>query len=484
MIFQHEDFEIEVSRIKEIPQDKTYQYTFSIGDNLNTFYEIELKSTTENKTFLVKFHTFWADNEVHERYAKLKIFNVGLLVLFYESSYIMGCNLENNQSWIVKSKNWNRFKSYKINKYNITLYTEFKKDYIIDFEGNLLSDVSSEYNTNDLEAVKIHKKLDDLNYYLNDVTTIEKVREFERKHNIALPEDYVWFITNVGDGGGGLDLYPLEHIDKYDEFSYDEEIEKGDDWKMEDLTQDRITAINIMSEGCSYSTGIFIKGEHYGEISKNAEWFAYHDDRIHFKNFKEWYLAWLNEVYLGYSGSSFEYHKLGKIEDILEEYKTTKDISCIWTVRQKCKSISKEVEITLLNLFNSETIIKNKGLIGRVLEHFHFRNMDYIIENMYQSECYGDLAILLHYKNYSQFRDYSRLLKMLDYLSHNVINDKNCSVSANSGFMDCLHLIAINPEFNQQDIQEVLSYQDKDVLEAISTIKTMYNIDIRKDFSI
>ena len=58
------------------------------------------------------------------------------------------------------------------------------------------------YNTNDPEAVEIRKKLEILDVQLNDVISIEEVRKFEAENDVKLPDDYVWFITNVGNGGG------------------------------------------------------------------------------------------------------------------------------------------------------------------------------------------------------------------------------------------------------------------------------------------
>lgn len=61
------------------------------------------------------------------------------------------------------------------------------------------------YNTNDPEAVAIHKKMEQLKKFLEmlkiyDIISIEEVRKFEEENNIKLPDDYVWFITNVANG--------------------------------------------------------------------------------------------------------------------------------------------------------------------------------------------------------------------------------------------------------------------------------------------
>ena len=62
------------------------------------------------------------------------------------------------------------------------------------------------YNTSDPEAVEIRKKIEKLitidpRVEIYDVISIEEVEKFEIENDIILPEDYVWFITNVENGG-------------------------------------------------------------------------------------------------------------------------------------------------------------------------------------------------------------------------------------------------------------------------------------------
>ena len=77
----------------------------------------------------------------------------------------------------------------------------------------------SKYNTNDPEAVAIRKKIEKLQSMnpaikINDVISKEDVELFELANDVKLPEDYVWFITNVGNGGtwrnGEYRFYPLD----------------------------------------------------------------------------------------------------------------------------------------------------------------------------------------------------------------------------------------------------------------------------------
>lgn len=53
-------------------------------------------------------------------------------------------------------------------------------------------------------------------YSFNPVIPISKVRDFEKRHKIKIPQGYVDFLTQVGNGGAGPDygLYSLERIEE------------------------------------------------------------------------------------------------------------------------------------------------------------------------------------------------------------------------------------------------------------------------------
>ena len=51
-------------------------------------------------------------------------------------------------------------------------------------------------------------------YRLNPTVSPEEVARFEAKYHVKLPEEYVFFLTQVGNGGAGpyYGLYPLETV--------------------------------------------------------------------------------------------------------------------------------------------------------------------------------------------------------------------------------------------------------------------------------
>jgi hypothetical protein len=58
-------------------------------------------------------------------------------------------------------------------------------------------------------------------FELNPALDEEDVAAFEHRHGITLPEDYRWFITNVGNGGMGPDygFFPLGQTDDGDDLA-------------------------------------------------------------------------------------------------------------------------------------------------------------------------------------------------------------------------------------------------------------------------
>ena len=150
------------------------------------------------------------------------------------------------------------------------------------------------YNTSDPEAVEIRKKLEKLSSVnpaieIYDVISKEDVELFESVYSVKLPEDYVWFITNVGNGGtwrnGEYRFYPLD----LDEPGFlCEELpnhQKGQD----------MYALDVLYAGCIYSYGLILQGEHSSEISSNADGMAIYSSTPPHR-FKEFYLKWLEEA--------------------------------------------------------------------------------------------------------------------------------------------------------------------------------------------
>lgn len=321
------------------------------------------------------------------------------------------------------------------------------------------------YNINDPEAVSIREKMERLKQFgdveIYDTISIEEVRKFEEEYEIKLPEDYVWFITNVANGcksDGVYDyrfncgFYPLEKT-----YFSDEDI--GDFCKGEEDF-----SIDISSKGCSYSYGIILKGEHYGEISDNADGLAYYEPKkVH--GFKEWYNLLLDETLLGYDTSRFDDRINGKIEDIIESYRQNRDMfylrSIQWKTGWDCRKevITEKCMNDIYEVFVNETIPENKKVLFYILENIGYPDMFSVIKQIFIPENYETIAFSLNTTGGIYFkgrnfkkgvienigRYYPMIRKMLDYLAEN----------ESEYFRYAFRIAVMNPEFKASHIEDI-----------------------------
>lgn len=329
-----------------------------------------------------------------------------------------------------------------------------------------------------LKSLKSEKKLEILDVQLNDVISIEKVRKFEEENNVKLPDDYIWFITNVGNGGGlycdyrHCGFFPLEKTYFSDE---------GEDG------QEKFS-LDISSKGCSYSYGIILKGERYGEISENGDGESYYyPKRVH--GFKEWYVTLINEKLLGYCDLYFDNRISGKIEDIIEKYKGNHNIvyiqSILWKAnkffRENKNPVTSEKTIDKIHeVFINETVVENKLFLAYTLIELDYCDCFSVIKEIFIPENYGKIAFKLHHDCNLYFinnrkiklgvtenaeRYYDMILEMLKYLSE----------ARNDNFKYCLELAVMNPRFKINNILDIID--DEFVGKCIALI---YEDEIKK----
>lgn len=153
-------------------------------------------------------------------------------------------------------------------------------------------------------------------YKFNPVVSIAEVREFEAKNNIKLPADFVRFLTEVGNGGAGVDygVYTLEkiqeNIDGYETidlysdktiFDYENYAEKWAELCTELDNTDNDEAyshiekqltnglIIIGTAGCTYDYAIICKGKNYGKVI-SIDWTLFEDQppTVIAGSFSEW----------------------------------------------------------------------------------------------------------------------------------------------------------------------------------------------------
>ncbi|MEQ4912890.1 SMI1/KNR4 family protein [Proteus terrae] len=204
---------------------------------------------------------------------------------------------------------------------------------------------------------------DNHKYQLNSPLSKEKVNRLQAKIGCEFPEDYIAFITQIGNGGtgsyGGAGPY-------YGLYAFDDAIDRNgiqncalpcllspkmdiDEWKAlchvpEDCSDEDFDTIcdrvhqgtlYLGTCGCEYDLLLVVNGDYKGHILYTSDWvnsdtpytFSYET------SFSQWYERWLDEVILGYDTSWFG-HRMGGNEEMLLQFAQnnediTKKISAI-----------------------------------------------------------------------------------------------------------------------------------------------------------
>lgn len=161
----------------------------------------------------------------------------------------------------------------------------------------------------------------DHKYVLQNPISFEELEKIEKKYKIYLPDEYVAFITCLGNGGAGPDygLYSLQKA--IDETDKDTDISKtslftsnkrlkefmdknnkvsGADEQFCDFSKVFNGTMEINTEGCTFRNNIILNGCNAGKviaicwdtIEEEIETFNCKKELV---NFLDWYEKWLDD---------------------------------------------------------------------------------------------------------------------------------------------------------------------------------------------
>lgn len=181
-------------------------------------------------------------------------------------------------------------------------------------------------------------------YILNPVTTTEKVHAFEEKYGLKLPEAYVRFLTEIGNGGAGpyYGLYSLEELESWNRDMLNQEAERQplidhnldarkwntvmqeceDDEKYDEIMQNLHTGMLVIgTQGCTFDNILMCKGSECGKIVY-IDWNLLEDSPPFLTGltFEEWYMSFFQEIIQGNDVRGYGYKYLGSEEDLIRIY--------------------------------------------------------------------------------------------------------------------------------------------------------------------
>lgn len=333
--------------------------------------------------------------------------------------------------------------------------------------------IEPKFNTNDPEAVEIRRKVAAIGMELYDVTTLDVVRQFEEEAGIKLPADYVWFITNVGNGGTWHteSKYPFLPLTTAKEAIF------ADPYLYHVKDEHEKLSLSVLHRGCTYFFGIILYGEYYGEISQNNDGqicFTPNENTVH--NFKELYTAWLDDAYLGYDEFGFERRHRGTVEELFRQYRRSGDIAYLNSVCSKInkKTVTKELTSKLRMEFTCEKDNTKKVTLCDILIKTGYKDPFSLIVKIFRPENYDRIIGYIH-RPLKYFKDwmnaegvmdgaeiyYPMLVEMLKYF--------NSRTQFDTFYFDrCLIMVIKNPRYNEADIIDVLTTDNKLAVDRIS----------------
>lgn len=179
-------------------------------------------------------------------------------------------------------------------------------------------------------------------YQLNPVLTMEEVRQYEAKLGASLPEEYVFFLTKVGNGGAGpyYGIYPLKGIEAYlptervieqpawlnsslSTEDWNETIARLEDDQFYDAEMEKICSgmYVLGTQGCTYDHVLMNSGAEEGKMVI-IDWNLDSDYVPVFTHmtFLEWYEQFFLEIISDNQVTSYGYVRLGTEQQLITDF--------------------------------------------------------------------------------------------------------------------------------------------------------------------
>ncbi|WP_028329318.1 SMI1/KNR4 family protein [Brachyspira alvinipulli] len=244
-------------------------------------------------------------------------------------------------------------------------------------------------------------------YKLNPPINKNKVIELENKYQFKLPEDYFWFITEVGNGGAchgySMDKFEDMYFDylKYDNrmdlmIEYSKKVNEGNANDIENTDFEYYGILRFGTLGCSSSIGLIVTGKNRGKV-------VYYDDEFYeepfitcYNNFVDYYENWALETSLDYNMGSFGIRLKFEIDDLIKYYydilnnnKKEDNIinkQSIITTMHKYKSLEEKYLNELYNLYNLEKDENYKLKLVYLLDNHNYKKIEKHIKDAFQNK--------------------------------------------------------------------------------------------------
>lgn len=283
-------------------------------------------------------------------------------------------------------------------------------------------------------------------YKINEVATLNEIQEFEKQYNLTLPEEYMFYLTEVSNGGAGP-FYGLNSLKKsspdisknYETF--DKNIDNihiittsmtENEWTesvnfLDELNNDNYdnystymnsSLLEIGSQGCCYAN-ILMLGKNDAGRMMYIDWDMKPDAPPHDlkKGFLKWMEDYFNEIIVGNKVSNYGYILMKTEKEVRDEYPSAENSE---EKRELLNSLYRYKKLADKTLCFLEKIVYDNIENNRILSHslrtlliydesYGMKAFDYAIKN--NSYIASDCVLAIPEKMYNEY--YQKMLKIL-----------------------------------------------------------------------
>lgn len=280
-------------------------------------------------------------------------------------------------------------------------------------------------------------------YQLNPVVTLEEVKRFEQKYQIKLPSEYVFFITQVGNGGAGPDygiygidtknLPPLTETEIIPPTPHITPELTQPQWEMliqayADYEYDESNGISdgtycIGTKGCTYFNYVISSGDYENLVYYfDANYEETSPPFVLSMHFLEWYAAYFSEIIQGNTTHCFGYLPLYTQEEVIAICQNQTDhqtqIEALQTL-YRFPTLHKDTITFLKNCETPDMEVQKYKLLLQFEPEFIIKQFRHILQtkpeiavsicrnipNEYKDAYYTDMLDLLYHMDFADLAE-------------------------------------------------------------------------------
>lgn len=309
-------------------------------------------------------------------------------------------------------------------------------------------------------------------YRLNPPVGADRLREIQQRFGFTLPEDYFWFLTEIGNGGAGpyQGILPFECDQGADLGRLGEAAVFGpmDSPEEYDAFRRQLSAgqpagpalwrglLTVSRTGSAQDIMLAVTGPQRGRLLFVEPELArpYYSPDV---SFLDWYARWLEETAAGYDMAFFDNRMSGNADELTAQYAAADDQEKTQILKAlfKFRTVDEMIVQRLVRLYGVEQNIGLKNYLMRHLYRFRYAKAEDMLREALNDERSRLQALIALWGRYCCDRDdrepqpehwYREVLDILPLLED----------SSYTGFRMALDLVTQSPIFQMEDLEALI----------------------------